>query len=121
MTTLSSELIQERALQIGAGLSSLQFLRSQKVAEEVADRVWTYLVSNGYGRLQREHTVRVKESERFPGTWMVRLTLRSGIRRPGAAEGYRRDEMAAEAAFKGAYAVGDLVSSYTHELPGRRR
>ena len=117
MTTIDGEMIQRRALTVGDSLSWVQFLKSQKVAEQVADRVWTYLVANGYGRLQREHTVRVKESERFPGTWMVRLTLRSVARR---IEGSRRDKMASEAALKGAYTVDDLVPSYTHKLPGAK-
>lgn len=115
MTTIGSEMIQRRALSVGGSLSWVQFLKSQQVAEQVADRVWAYLVANGYGRLQREHTVRVKESERFPGTWMVRVRLH--LR---SVTSSRRDTAAMEAALKGAYTTADLVASYTHKLPGAK-
>lgn len=99
MTTLSKEFILNNAITRGRNLSWVQFLKSKKVAEAVADKVWAYLVNHGCGKKNRKNILEVRPSERFTGTWKVRVNwLRSEV---------------AVAALQASYTPDDLVDQWS--------
>ena len=63
-----------RKLAIRKGIHPrIEFLASEQVACEVADRVWAYLKEKGYESKGRDRLVKVSPSSTYEGTWCVEL------------------------------------------------
>lgn len=110
--SLSKQTIEKTASYGGASGCAVDFLKSQAVAEKVADTLWQNL-RKGNRSLERSR-VKVLPSVMHAGTWMVRyrcIPLASGV--PGAKAINARRGGAIKQAVKASYASGDLVDSWT--------
>lgn len=117
MTTLSADEVRKRALVRGSSMSWVDLLKSEAVANEVANRAWAYLASHGYGRRERRHVVQVRRSVTWEGTWLVRVLLpgvRLPDRMPGGKASNNAHTKAALEALQASYTPSDLVASWSN-------
>lgn len=105
MSTLSGDEIQRRALKGTA----IDFLRSQEVAEAVAERFKAYL-----GKSMPPGFLRVGESARHPGTWRVSMDVTPHVSVSQVARQINVGEtQRVIKAFRLVFRPEDLVTSWT--------
>lgn len=113
MPKMSAEKIRKRAVS-GGSRPGIEFLISEKVANEVAARLRDYLEKHGFRPRNNNPPVRVKPSILHEGTW--RVEFYNGLRLPSRMQGgesrnKRRDTFAREA-LESAFTANDLVKSW---------
>ena len=107
----SKQQIQKMAARGSANGCSVDFLKSQAVAEEVAEKLWQCLRKEKSSLERRQVTVH--PSVEHTGTWLVRyrcIPLARNV--PGAREINARRGEAMQRAVNASYSSSDLVDSW---------
>lgn len=113
MPKMSAERIRKRAIS-GGSKPGIEFLISKEAAQQVADRLGTYLEEHGYRPRASKPLVRVKPSILHEGTWRVEFWngLRLPSRMPGGASANKLREDFARQALESVLNPDDLVKSW---------
>lgn len=109
---LNKQQIEKKASRGGSSGCSVDFLKSEEVAEKVADALWQNLRKT-IKNLERRF-VKVMPSIDYPGTWRVRyLCVPMASLAPSAKTINARRGEAMKQAAKASYSSDDLVDSWT--------
>jgi len=109
---LNKRQIEQKAAYGGASGCRVDLLKTEAIANEVADRLWQNLRESN--KTLERRFVNVLPSMEYPGTWLVRYRR---IRMPSGAAGARetnaRRGEAMKRAVMASYSSSDLVDSWT--------